>query len=103
MHNGKRDYVGGRLKRVFQEIRGGRFGDLSCMGNMLYSLENGGDHYIVCHDFYSYLDAQQKVDETYADQQKWNQMAIEGVAFSGKFSSDRTIQEYAKDIWKWSQ
>ncbi len=72
----------------------------SCMNVVLDSLENGGDHYIVCEDFYQYLDAQARVDETYKDPKRWNKMAIEGVAYSGKFSSDRTIQEYCRDIWK---
>jgi starch phosphorylase len=44
--------------------------------------------------------AQDKVEETYRDYRKWTQMAIEGLAYSGKFSSDRTIQEYCTDIWK---
>lgn len=41
MHKGKRDYVPDKLRRVFTEIRNGTFGDLSCMGNILYALENG--------------------------------------------------------------
>lgn len=45
------------------------------------------------------MDAQERVDATYRDYSKWTQMAIEGVAYSGFFSSDRTIQEYCKDIW----
>ena len=43
MKDGKKDYVGGRLKRVFDTIRNGTFGDLSCMGSILYNLENGND------------------------------------------------------------
>lgn len=62
MREGKRDYIGGRLKRVFDAIRNGTFGDLSCMGSILYNLENGNDHYIVCFDFYHYLEAQDKAD-----------------------------------------
>jgi starch phosphorylase len=53
----------------------------------------------VCFDFYSYIDAQNKVDETYRDYNKWTKMAIEGLAKSGKFSSDRTISEYCTEIW----
>ena len=60
---------------------------------------DGRDHYLVSHDFYSYMDAQERVDTTYKDQVQWNKMAIEGVAKSGKFSSDRTIAEYASEIW----
>ena len=70
------------------------------MNNLISNLENGGDHYIVCFDFYPYIEAQERADRAYRDQKLWNAMAIKGVAFSGKFSSDRTIQEYCTDIWK---
>lgn len=91
MRNGKKDYVGSRLTKVFSSIRGGMFGDLSCVGGMIFNIENGNDFYIVCHDFYPYIAAQEKVDETYRNQKLWCKMAIEGIAYSGKFSSDRTI------------
>lgn len=100
IHNGRRDYIGSRLRKVFDTIRNGTFGDVSVIHGMLYSIENGGDHYCTCLDFYPYITAQEKVDETYRDQKKWNKMAIEGIAYSGKFSSDRTIQEYCTEIWK---
>ena len=70
------------------------------MDGILNNLENGEDQYIVCHDFYSYLEAQEKVDHAYKDYANWTKMAIEGVAYSGKFSSDRTINEYCQDIWE---
>jgi starch phosphorylase len=50
-------------------------------------------------DLKSYLDADQKLVELYADQDAWARKAIFNVAASGKFSSDRTIDEYAKKIW----
>ena len=99
MKNGKRDYAGDRLKRVFKALKTGMFGDLSLAHEMLDSLLTY-DHYLNCHDFYSYLDAQEKVDAAYRNTALWNKMSIEGVAKSGKFSSDRTIREYARDIWK---
>lgn len=101
MHEGHRDYVGSRLKRVFDTIRSGMFGgDTGAFCNMIDSLVNGQDQYLVCHDFYSYVDAQDRVDATYRDQALWNRMAIECVAKSGKFSSDRTIKQYCEEIWK---
>ena len=48
---------------------------------------------------HQYFDLQAKVDETYKDKAKWTRMSIMSTAGSGKFSSDRTIAEYAKDIW----
>ena len=50
-------------------------------------------------DFASYVEAQKKVNEAYKDEEKWAKMAILNVAHSGKFSSDRTIKEYADEIW----
>ena len=100
LYEGRKDYIGSRLKRVFETIRNGTFGDVSMIHGLLYGLENGQDHYCVCLDFYPYIEAQDRVDATYRDYHKWTKMAIEGIAYSGKFSSDRTIQEYATDIWK---
>ena len=76
------------------------FGDVQVIHPIIDSLCDGGDHYITCFDFYPYIEAQKKVDDAYRDQKKWTTMAILGVAFSGKFSSDRTIHEYCRDIWE---
>jgi starch phosphorylase len=51
-------------------------------------------------DLKSYLDVDQRMLALYADQDNWAREAILNIASSGKFSSDRTIQEYANDIWK---
>jgi starch phosphorylase len=51
-------------------------------------------------DYESYINAQDLVDEVYKNQEEWTRMAILNVARVGKFSSDRTIAEYAKNIWK---
>lgn len=68
------------------------------------SLLNGyngarADEYFVLKDFAAYAEAQQKVEQTYRDKQKWAEMAVLNTAASGKFSSDRTIKEYADEIW----
>lgn len=57
------------------------------------------DEYFVLKDFASYAEAQKKVDEAYKDEEKWAKMVILNTAHSGKFSSDRTIKEYADEIW----
>ena len=58
------------------------------------------DTYFVLKDFRSYAEAQRKVEEAYRDEAEWAKKAILNVASVGKFSSDRTIQEYVDDIWK---
>jgi glycogen phosphorylase len=64
------------------------------------SLLDRGDPYLLCADYADYLAKQAEVDAAYRDQSRWAHMAILNVARSGKFSSDRTIHEYARDIWK---
>ncbi|MCR5106742.1 MAG: glycogen/starch/alpha-glucan phosphorylase [Lachnospiraceae bacterium] len=57
------------------------------------------DTYFILKDFKSYAEAQRRVELAYKDEKKWAKMAILNIACSGKFSSDRTIQEYVDDIW----
>jgi len=57
------------------------------------------DNYFVLADFENYISTQLLVEQTYLDKQSWNKKSILNVARIGKFSSDRTISEYAKDIW----
>jgi starch phosphorylase len=57
------------------------------------------DEYFILEDYADYGRAQQAVDHAYRDKERWARMAICNVAKSGKFSSDRTIKEYAKEIW----
>jgi len=58
-----------------------------------------GDHYMHLADLKSYLDADRRLVELYANPEEWTRKAILNVAGSGKFSSDRTIAEYAEEIW----
>ena len=57
------------------------------------------DTYFNLKDFRSYAQTQEKVEEAYQDEKRWAKMAMTNVAHVGKFSSDRTIQEYVNDIW----
>jgi starch phosphorylase len=59
----------------------------------------GADRYFLCADFRPYLECQQQVAEAYRDPERWWRMSILNVAGMGRFSSDRTVLEYARDIW----
>ena len=61
---------------------------------------NRPDPYFILKDFRSYADAQKRVEAAYRDEKGWAKMAMLNVAHAGKFTSDRTIQEYVDDIWK---
>ena len=70
--------------------------------NALLNSQDGAsaDRYFILGDFRSYAETQKRVAKLYADQDAWNRVALLNVAHVGKFSSDRTIQEYVDDIWK---
>ena len=58
------------------------------------------DYYLLLADFQAYLVAQEQVEETFKDKDRWCKMSIINCANMGIFSSDRTIEEYNRDIWK---
>ncbi len=68
--------------------------------SLLYGVEgNPADQYFVLKDLPAYMEAHARIEKDYQDQKKWHTMALYNIAGSGKFSSDRTIQEYASEIW----
>jgi starch phosphorylase len=69
------------------------------LASLKHSFLGGGDPYLCLADFRSYSDAQLKIDAAYRDKSRWAKMAIMNTARVGKFSSDRTIHEYAREIW----
>lgn len=95
------------LKRVIDQLMDGTYshGDHNMYKNLYNSLLNTqcsdrADTYFILKDFRSYADAQKRVEEAYRDQERWSKMAMMNTACCGKFSSDRTIEEYVRDIWK---
>jgi glycogen phosphorylase len=74
-------------------------GEHGAFGQVHGSLMHGGDPYMVLADFRAYSDCQARIDAAYRDKARWARMAILNTARMGKFSSDRTIREYANEIW----
>jgi glycogen phosphorylase len=89
------------LRRVLDTIASGRFsvGEPALFEPLVKSLLDWGDSYLVLADFRSYVSAQEEVGRVYADQGEWARRSILNVARMGRFSSDRSIREYADQIW----
>ncbi|XP_013620367.1 alpha-glucan phosphorylase 1-like isoform X2 [Brassica napus] len=95
------------FEEVKQFVRSGVFGS-NKYDELIGSLEGNegfgrADYFLVGKDFPSYVECQEKVDKAYRDQKRWTRMSILNTAGSSKFSSDRTIHEYAEDIWNIKQ
>ncbi|HYN58044.1 MAG TPA: glycogen/starch/alpha-glucan phosphorylase [Rubrivivax sp.] len=90
-----------RLRAVLQAIGGGGFSpdEPSRYRGLVDALLWGGDHYQLLADYDSYLSAQARVAALYRDPHAWARSAITNVGGMGMFSSDRTIREYARQIW----
>jgi starch phosphorylase len=94
------------IRKVLMQLINGTFvpGDTELFRSLYNSLLNTistdkADAYFVLKDFKAYAAAQKKVETAYRDEKGWARSAILNVACSGKFSADRTIEEYVKDIW----
>ncbi|MCR4850237.1 MAG: glycogen/starch/alpha-glucan phosphorylase [Lachnospiraceae bacterium] len=94
------------IRRVLMQLINGTYApndpDLfrTLYNSLLNTLSTSkADTYFILKDFRSYADTQKKVEEAYRDEKRWAKMAITNVACSGKFTSDRTIQEYVDEIW----
>ena len=93
------------IRQVLTELVNGTFSaDTELFRDLYNSLlnQNGGeraDQYFILADFRSYAAAQKKVEEAYKDEKGWARMAMLNTACAGKFTSDRTIEEYVDDIW----
>ena len=90
-----------RIKAVLDAVAGGHFSEEEPgrYRALVDALLWGGDHYMLLADFDSYVAAQARVDALYRDRAAWAKKAIANVAGMGFFSSDRTIAEYARDVW----
>ena len=95
------------IRRVVNQLVDGTYadGDSERYRDLYNSLlvrkgNDKADMYFILKDFRAYAEAQEKVEEAYKDKDRWAKMALLNTACCGKFSSDRTIEEYVNDIWK---
>lgn len=89
-----------RISRILDQLYEGFGSDEIEFKDLYYNILYHNDPYFVLKDFEPYLDINEHVDQTYRDKSKWLNMSVTNIAYSGKFSSDRTIQEYATEIWR---
>lgn len=88
------------VRKVLTQLINGTYNDDTEIFRDLYDSLTKEDVYFILKDFDSYVEAQARVDAAYRDTENWARMALMNTACSGKFSSDRTIEQYVKDIWK---
>ncbi|WP_069131174.1 glycogen/starch/alpha-glucan phosphorylase [Rhodohalobacter halophilus] len=88
------------LKKALDQIKDGFFNeDSELYQPIIDSLLHKGDYFLVLADYEAYINKQAEVDELYKNQNEWNRKALLNTARVGKFSSDRTIKDYADEIW----
>lgn len=90
------------LSRVMSMLESGQFNlyEHGLFSPIVASIRNPHDQWLTAADFRSYVDAQDRVDSCFRDISLWTRMSILNTAGSGRFSSDRTIRDYAREIWK---
>ena len=90
-----------RIRQIVDQLVNGTYAGLSGNFEGIYdTLMRANDEFFVLKDFKSYVSAWERLQELYADRDRWNRVSLHNTAKSGFFSSDRTIKQYAKDIWK---
>lgn len=90
------------LQRVMRLLESGHFNQFEpgIFDDLIASVKSSFDPWMTIADFRSYIDTQKRVEDAYKDQDRWVKMSIINCANSGQFSSDRTIKEYNREIWK---
>lgn len=90
--------------RVMDLLENGHFSakenERGLFSDVVHAIRGSDDPWLVAADFRAFVDAQRCAAEAYRDQDSWQRMSILNTAFSGKFSTDRTMQDYNRDIWK---
>ncbi|MFC2947446.1 glycogen/starch/alpha-glucan phosphorylase [Virgibacillus sediminis] len=93
-----------RVKRILDQLKLGEFGSQEIeFKDIYYNILSHNDPYFVLKDFEPYMETHEIVERTYRDSFSWLQKSVTNIAYSGKFSSDHTIQQYATGIWNLKQ
>jgi len=87
------------LVKVIDQIAAGKFGPIDDVTPILLSLQWENDFYLLSYDFPLYVTAQEEIDRTYLAPAEWTRRCILSVAGMAKFSTDRTMEEYSREIW----
>jgi starch phosphorylase len=90
------------LQQVLHLLESGYFNQFEpgIFDDLIHSIKSTDDPWMTIADFRSFIDIQKRVEDAYRDKDQWTKMSILNCANSGKFSTDRTISEYNRDIWK---
>jgi starch phosphorylase len=90
------------LRQVLHLLESGYFNQFEpgLFDDLISSIKSPHDPWMTIADFRSFVDTQKRVEDAYRDTDQWTKMSILNCANSGKFSTDRTISEYNRDIWK---
>jgi len=89
-----------RFNLAISLLKNNEFGPAEQFLDITNSIAPSNDFYLVGYDFSSYIEAQDTIDIAFKEKLKWTRMSLMNTAGSSKFSSDRTIEQYARDIWK---
>ncbi|KAI9297089.1 glycosyl transferase [Neoconidiobolus thromboides FSU 785] len=88
-----------KLQKVLQRIQSGEFGNSDIFSPLLSTISGGNDYYLLNEDFDGYLEKQKEIEKAYLNKESWTAKSIRCTANMAKFSSDRSILEYAERIW----
>lgn len=89
------------LRKIMDQLIDGTYANLSGDFQLIFdNVMRSNDEFFVLKDFRSYMDAWHHLEKLYSDREAWNKVALHNTAKSGFFSSDRTIRQYAEEIWK---
>ncbi|PYZ93807.1 glycogen phosphorylase [Salipaludibacillus keqinensis] len=90
-----------RVRKILDQLNHGEFGAHEIeFKDIFYNILYHNDPYFVLKDFDPYIESHELIERAYRDKKYWQKMSVTNIAYSGKFSSDRTIREYASEIWK---